>query len=153
MSHLPPSHIFRCHARLNGSANDQIVALVLARGGSKGISLKNLAKIDDISLLGRALKIIQNANVFDEIWVSTDNDQIAHEGDIYGANIHLRNELYARDDTTSFESVLEFLSVHRYIQNIALIQCTSVFLREHYLQQGVKLFRQNSIDCVFSVVR
>lgn len=55
------------------------MALVLARGGSKGIHLKNLAKIDKETLLGRTLKTIFNSKVFADVWVSTDSDAIASE--------------------------------------------------------------------------
>lgn len=131
--------------------NDNIVALVLARGGSKGVLLKNLAKIDGVTLLGRALRVIKNTHAFAEMWVSTDNMLIAREADIFGANVHLRSEHSARDEATSIEAVQEFLKHHSNVHNVALIQCTSVFLRERYLAEAVHLFRGN--DCVFSVVR
>lgn len=68
-----------------------------------------------------------------------------------GANIHLRPENFADDHTTSIVSVQEFLSHHRDIKSLALVQCTSVFMSEIYLQQGVERFRD--ADCVFSVYR
>lgn len=133
--------------------NQKIVALILARGGSKGIRYKNLAKIADVSLLGRALRVIHNChNCFDEVWVSTDNELIAQESRRYNANVHYRSEHSARDEATSIESIQEFLNGHRHIQNIALIQCTSVFIDEHYLEAAFKLFTPD-VDCVFSAQR
>lgn len=55
------------------------MALVLARGGSKGIPLKNLATIGTDSLLGRTLKTILSSRTFADVWVSTDHDAIADE--------------------------------------------------------------------------
>lgn len=127
--------------------------MILARGGSKGIPLKNLAKVNGISLLGRSLRIIQNANIFTEIWVSTDSSLIAHETELYGANVHIRSNYSARDEATSIESVREFLEYHNNVRNIALIQCTSVFLREKYLEEAISIFNSGKYDCVFSVVR
>lgn len=127
--------------------------MILARGGSKGIPLKNLSKINDESLLGRALRVIKNSKLFDDIWVSTDNWAIAYEADFYNVNVHMRHESVSRDESTSLESIIEFLNGHRHIENIALIQCTSIFIREKYLQLAVEYFQNQSIDCVFSVTR
>lgn len=143
---------FSCLKEKNISSNG-IVALILARGGSKGIPLKNLSIISGITLLGRALRIIKNSKLFDDIWVSTDNWSIAYEANFYHVNVHMRHESVSRDETTSLESIVEFLNGHRYVDNIALIQCTSVFIREKYLQLAVEYFQNQSIDCVFSVTR
>lgn len=58
---------------------NDVVALILARGGSKGIPLKNLAMIGGDTLLGRTLKTILNSQIFAHVWVSTDHDRIADE--------------------------------------------------------------------------
>ncbi|XP_055309383.1 N-acylneuraminate cytidylyltransferase isoform X2 [Sitodiplosis mosellana] len=138
-------------------ANDSegIVALILARGGSKGIPYKNIAKIAGVSLLGRALRVIHNCrNCFQEVWVSTDNEMIAKEARRYNANVHYRSEHSARDEATSIESIQEFLGGHSHVHNIALIQCTSVFIYEYYLERAANIFnRQPDIDCAFSVQR
>lgn len=57
----------------------QIIALVLARGGSKGVHLKNLQIIGGDSLLARSLKVIHCSGVFADVWVSTDHIGIAEE--------------------------------------------------------------------------
>lgn len=141
----------------------------MARGGSKGIPLKNLQNVNGISLLGRSLDIIKKSNVFTEIWVSTDHPLIASEArkcnylySIYysnikliffkdGAKIHLRPPHLAGDLTQSISAVQEFLSIHKDIENVGLIQCTSVFLKERYLQGAWEKYINR--DCVFSVVR
>lgn len=104
--------------------------------------------------MGNALRIAKNChNCFSEIWVSTDNQLIANEAYHYNVSVHFRSEYSARDEATSLESIQEFLNVHTNFQNIALIQCTSVFVREQYLEAAVQLFKENSVDCVFSVQR
>ena len=54
----------------------KILAIIPARGGSKGIKLKNLKKIKKISLLDRAYNILIKSNYIDYICVSTDHDTI-----------------------------------------------------------------------------
>lgn len=129
------------------------MALILARGGSKGIPLKNLAKVGAISLLERALNVVKNSKVFDDVWVSTDSRLIAHHLNFHRANVHMRHESAARDESTSLEAVIEFLNGHRHVHNIALVQCTSVFIREKYLELAVAHFRNPSVDCVFAATR
>lgn len=65
------------HSRLQ--KNQSITALILARGGSKGIPLKNLAELNGQTLLGRAIITLQEANIFKEIWVSTNSEVIMTE--------------------------------------------------------------------------
>lgn len=58
-----------------------ITGLILARGGSKGIPLKNIQRIDGVSLLGIALTALQQSKIFQTIWVSTDHPLIAEEAE------------------------------------------------------------------------
>ena len=51
----------------------KILAVIPARGGSKGIKLKNLKKIKNISLLERAYNILTKSKYVDFIGVSTDH--------------------------------------------------------------------------------
>lgn len=138
-----------------------IAALVLARGGSKGIPLKNIVEIQpNQTLLARALATIQQSGVFSSIWVSTDHEQIAAEASRHGATVFARSPMYAQDHSTSLEATREFLYAHPEITHFALIQCTSPFLRADYLVQAAHQIRScinNAMEmsscCAFSVVR
>uniref|UniRef100_A0A182W3I7 N-acylneuraminate cytidylyltransferase n=1 Tax=Anopheles minimus TaxID=112268 RepID=A0A182W3I7_9DIPT len=137
-----------------------IAALVLARGGSKGIPLKNIVEIQpNQTLLARALDTIQHSDVFSSIWVSTDHEQIAAEASRHGAEVFARSTMHAQDHSTSLEATREFLDSHPEIEHFALIQCTSPLLRADYLVQAAQQIR-SCIDnamgmpsCTFSVVR
>ncbi|XP_001973416.2 N-acylneuraminate cytidylyltransferase A [Drosophila erecta] len=131
--------------------SNDIHALILARGGSKGIKLKNLAEAGGSSLLARTIMTIKNSTCFQHIWVSTDDKRIAIEAQKYGATVHRRPEKFARDDTPSLHAISEFLDVHRSIQDFALFQCTSVFLKTKYIQEAVRKFESH--DCVFAAKR
>lgn len=58
-----------------------ITGLILARGGSKGIPLKNIQRINGVSLLGIAITALQQSRIFQTIWVSTDHPSIAEEAE------------------------------------------------------------------------
>ena len=67
---------------LNGSPVDDgkhFAALILARGGSKEIPLKNLVKLRGKPLLSWALEAILRFAGFDSVWVSTDHELIEGE--------------------------------------------------------------------------
>lgn len=61
----------------HNNKDHQVSALILARGGSKGIIKKNLIKINGKTLIEGALSTIHDSGVFQEVWVSTDDEEIA----------------------------------------------------------------------------
>jgi CMP-N-acetylneuraminic acid synthetase len=65
----------------------KVLAVIPARGGSKGIPRKNLCKIAGISLVGHALITAQALPWIDHVVLSTDDIEIAEEGRIYGADV------------------------------------------------------------------
>ncbi|CRK94158.1 CLUMA_CG007677, isoform A [Clunio marinus] len=159
-----------CYDKISNSS-EAVTALILARGGSKGIKLKNIQRIDGVTLLGISLTELQQANKFDTIWVSTDHQDIADEAEkclnIYfetsslkliwhflfsdNVNVHWRDPQTALDGTSSIESVQEFLNYHPNVAKLALIQCTSPFINQKYIRRGIKKFSNH--HCVFSVKR
>lgn len=64
-----------------------ILAVVPARGGSKGILRKNLKEVCGISLVGRAGKLAKSIDWIDEAIVSTDDVEIAEEARKYGLDV------------------------------------------------------------------
>ena len=60
---------------------------VFARGGSKGITNKNLMKIYKTTLVGHSINFAKKLNIFDQIFLSSDNDQILEIG--YKSKINL----------------------------------------------------------------
>jgi CMP-N,N'-diacetyllegionaminic acid synthase len=57
--------------------NKKILAVVPARGGSKGVKLKNIRRIGDTSLVAKVGEIVQQINIIDKAIVSTDHHEIA----------------------------------------------------------------------------
>ncbi|XP_039966483.1 N-acylneuraminate cytidylyltransferase [Bactrocera neohumeralis] len=136
---------------LSLSSEKEVHALVLARGGSKGILNKNLKELEGISLLARTINVLNSSNLFQHIWVSTDSDSIVEEATKFGALVHKRDKIYAQDNTSSLESVKEFLQKHDNINRFGLFQCTSIFLKNQYIKEALNRFMTK--DCVFAVTR
>ena len=89
---------------------------------------------------------------FDSVWVSTDHEGIAECATACGAKIFRRNEENASDDASSISAVQEFLSSHKEVDVLCLIQCTSPFIQPDFLESGYKMVLQG-YDSVFSVTR
>ena len=65
----------------------RVLAVVPARGGSKGLPKKNLRKVGGVSLVGRAGVIASSLKWLDKAVLSTDSAEIASEGRKYGLDV------------------------------------------------------------------
>ena len=115
--------------RLDMSEPPHVAGLILARGGSQGIPLKNLAPLGERPLLEWALGAMLNFGGFDSLWVSTDHPGIATCATGQGALVFPRSAKYAGPEAASIDAVIEFLQSHPEVDVVALVQCTSPFLR------------------------
>jgi len=129
-----------------------IAGLVLARGGSKGIPLKNLVPLGSRPLISWSLQTMLEFGKFDSVWVSTDHDGIAECAMACGAKVFKRGTEHASDNSSSISAVKEFISVHQEVDVVCLIQCTSPFIQPDFLESGYKMVLQG-FDSVFSVTR
>ncbi|CAG5051772.1 unnamed protein product [Parnassius apollo] len=134
------------------TCNEDIVVLILARGGSKGIPLKNLQTVGGLSLVARSILTARKAGLLN-ITVSTDHPLIALEALKYGASVFRRSSITAAHYAPSIWGVEEFALSMPLAKIIVLLQATSPFLRYSDLQEALKkLQHPRSYDCVFSVI-
>jgi YrbI family 3-deoxy-D-manno-octulosonate 8-phosphate phosphatase len=112
------------------------IVIIPVRGGSKGIKRKNLAKVNGITLIERAIRTSLKAKV-DHIIVTTDDLEIKNLVKNYEVIIHERSEQTSTDESTT-ESVL--LEVIKDLGTnwspetiIGLVQATSPFISTELL--------------------
>ncbi|KAG8138432.1 putative N-acylneuraminate cytidylyltransferase-like protein [Naja naja] len=125
-----------------------IAALVLARGGSKGIPLKNIKLLAGVPLIGWVVRAALDSGAFQSVWISTDHDEIEKIAKQFGAQVHRRSSEVSKDSSTSLDTIVEFLQYHE-----GNIQATSPCLHPTDLVKVVKMIREDGFDSVFSVVR
>ena len=92
-----------------------MIALILARGGSKGIPKKNIKMLGDKHLIGHVIDSASKCSRISEIYVSTDCDEIADISKSYGAKIINRPDEFAKDDSLdidAFKHALNFLPIN-----------------------------------------
>ena len=77
----------------------KIIALIPARGGSKGIPHKNIMQIAGKPLIGWSIDHAMDSKWIDHVLVSTEDDEIAEVAETFGAEVIDRPEELAQDDT------------------------------------------------------
>ncbi|XP_063074148.1 N-acylneuraminate cytidylyltransferase-like [Engraulis encrasicolus] len=130
-----------------------IAALVCARGGSKGIPLKNIKMLAGVPLIGWVLRAAVDSELFDSVWVSTDHDEIEKVAKAWGAQVHRRSAQVSRDASSSLETIQEFTALNPDVDFICNIQATSPCLHPYHLQAAVSKITEEGFESVFSVVR
>lgn len=106
------------------------VAVIPARGGSKGIRDKNITRIDNMPLIYYAIDFCLNTPIIDKVVVSTDSklyEKIIKKR--YGTKVEVvdRSEEAASDTATSEDAMIDALSRIKYHDISCLVQCTSPF--------------------------
>ena len=79
-----------------------VVVVIPARGGSKGVHRKNLQPVGGIPLVGRAVRAALAAKLVDRVYVSTEDAEIAAVAHEYGAEVIARPKKLADDAAASF---------------------------------------------------
>ena len=128
-----------------------IVSIILARGGSKGIPDKNIIDLNGRPLIYYSINAAQNAEI-SEVWVSTDSKKIAMVAKQYGAKILDRPKTLATDISSS-EDALNHFSQNIDFDIMVFIQPTSPLLYSDDIVKGLDLIKQGNYDSIFSVYK
>ncbi|WP_438486199.1 cytidylyltransferase domain-containing protein [Streptomyces sp. S186] len=110
-----------------------VVAVIPARGGSKGVPAKNLAAVGGVPLVARAVRECRAARLVTDVVVSTDDAGIAAAARGAGAVVIRRPGDLAGDTATSEAAVRHAMDAYeaeagRPVDAVLLVQCTSPFL-------------------------
>lgn len=127
--------------------------MIPARGGSKGVPLKNLQKVAGKSLLGRAIESAAAARRVERVVVSTDHAGIAEEARRYGADVVDRPADLAGDHASSESAVLHALeNVPGDYPILVFLQATSPFIETENISRAIDKVADDKADSVFSGV-
>lgn len=138
--------------------NNEIVCVIPARGGSKGIPFKNLVELLGKPLLAWSIKAAKESKEFDRIIVSTDCENIARIAHEWGAEVpFIRPPELARDEVHSVHVVLHALDwLEREEggtpEGVMMLLPTSPLRQASDISGVVDLFRREQAPSVVSVV-
>ncbi|KZR85006.1 cytidylyltransferase domain-containing protein [Synechococcus sp. MIT S9504] len=129
-----------------------LVALIPARGGSKGIPRKNIRPFYGKPLLQWSIDVALAAPSVDRVVVSTDDHEIAEIALAGGAEVPFLRPLELATDTASgIAPVLHVLEQLPDVSDLLLLQPTSPLRRVEDVEKIVALYRQAGNDSVVSV--
>jgi YrbI family 3-deoxy-D-manno-octulosonate 8-phosphate phosphatase len=127
------------------------VAVIPARGGSKGVVDKNLRFVGDRSLLARAVTAAAGSPQVTHVLVSTDEPRIAEEAQRWGAEVVERPADLAGDEASSESVLLHALESAPEAEILLFVQCTSPFTRADDLDRVLAPVTTGSADVSFTV--
>lgn len=134
------------------------LAIITARGGSKRIPEKNIKNFCGRPIIEYSIQAAQNAEIFDEIMVSTDSQKIANIALNAGAKVPFtRSEMTSNDYATTAEVILEVIKNYKKLgKNFTSIAClypTAPFVTSEKLKVGIKLLEEKKASMIIPVVR
>ena len=123
----------------------EVLAIIPARGGSKGLPGKNIKSLGGYSLIGYSIAAALNAKLVSRTVVTTDDPEIADKARDYGAEVpFLRPAEFAQDDTLDlpvFQHALNWFSDHEdYSPDIVVqLRPTSPFRPPELIDEAIQL--------------
>jgi N-acylneuraminate cytidylyltransferase len=135
----------------------QCLAVIPARGGSKGVPRKNLRLLGGVPLVAHAIRAARGARRVTRVLVSTDDPEIARVATEYGAEVIARPSELSGDTASSESAVLHALDVLRVREGyepelVMLVQCTSPLTRAADLDGLVERLLEAGADSAFTAV-
>ncbi|MEJ8670820.1 cytidylyltransferase domain-containing protein [Streptomyces sp. NBC_01614] len=139
-----------------GTSVPRVLAVIPARGGSKGVPAKNLMPVGGVPLVSRAVRECRASRLVTDVVVSTDDQGIAAAARQAGAEVVLRPAAIAGDTATSEAAVLHAMDAHEALHGspvdvVLLVQCTSPFIIREDLDGVVKAIVANGADTALTV--
>ncbi|MCH8956834.1 acylneuraminate cytidylyltransferase family protein, partial [candidate division KSB1 bacterium] len=138
------------------SSNKKIIAVIPARGGSKGIEKKNIRSFAGKPLIAHTIEQAMASRSVQRIFVSTDDDEIASISKKCGAEIVWRPSGIS-SDTASSESALlhavnELEEREQFSPDLVIfLQCTSPLRKSGDIDAAVQKFVEEKADSLLSV--
>ncbi|MBG6236596.1 N-acylneuraminate cytidylyltransferase [Pedobacter sp. CAN_A7] len=133
------------------------LAIIPARGGSKRIPRKNIKDFLGKPIIAYSIEAAISSGIFDEVMVSTDDEEIAEIARAYGASVPFIRSIHNADDHATTIAVLKEVELEyqkRFRMSYEAICCiypTAPLLNSQSLIEGYKLLIEKELDTVFPV--
>ncbi|GAA0437018.1 MAG: cytidylyltransferase domain-containing protein [Bacillota bacterium] len=136
----------------------QILAIIPARGGSKGIPRKNIIPIHNKPLIQYTIDEALLSNYLDEIIVSTDDKEIAQISINLGANVpYLRPEKLAQDHSRTIDTVMHVVEKQKErgynYDYVVVLQPTQPLRKHWHIDEAIESVINNNHESLVSVTK
>jgi len=134
------------------------IAIIPARGGSKGIPRKNIVDLAGRPLIAWTIEQAKKSQLVDIVFVSTDDDEIAQISQKYGAEIVKRPPQLATDTSSSEDALLhaiDFIECEKNntVNTVIFLQATSPVREEDDIDNAIRKYLSEKADSLFSCMR
>lgn len=134
------------------------IAIIPARGGSKRIPRKNIKMFHGLPVIAYAIKAAKESEMFEEVFVSTDDEEIAEVARMYGAEVPWMRSKQLADDFTTTVNVMQdaVKKLDSDLDNLGSICCiypTTPLLKPNFLSHGHQILIDGDWDYVVSASR
>lgn len=133
------------------------IAIIPARGGSKRLPGKNIKDLAGKPMIAWTIEAALVSQVFDYVFVSTDDEKIAEVAKNAGAQVpFLRPEKLASDEATTNDVVTHLVEwveseYNQQVSTIAILQPTSPLRNAQHIKEAMRLMEEKSAKAVVSV--
>ena len=134
-----------------------MIAIIPARGGSKGIPNKNIKQLSGKPLIAYTIEAAKNAKSLKKIILSTDDQEIAKIARNYGVEVpFMRPKELATDDALAIDNYIYTIErlnskLREPYESFVVLQPTSPLRTALDIDNAVRIFRENNADSVVSV--
>ena len=133
------------------------IAIIPARGGSKRIPRKNIRPFLGKPVIAYSIAVALQSGLFDEVMVSTDDEEIAEVARQYGAKVpFMRSATTADDYATTADVMLEVLECYKKqgieFDTLCCVYSTAPFVTADSLKSAYHLLAEKKFDAVFTAV-
>ncbi len=128
------------------------IALIPARGGSKGIPRKNIKLFNSKPLIFWSIEAALHSKFIDRVIVSTEDQEIAQIAKSFSAEVpFLRPEKFSMDDSPGIDPVIHILEKMPYVKDLLLLQPTSPLRKTQHIDEIFNLRSDFKADSAVSL--
>lgn len=132
------------------------LAVIPARGGSKRIPRKNIRPFFGKPMIAWSIEAAQQSGCFEQVIVSTDDDEIAEVARAFGADVPFRRPSELSDDHTGTTPVVAhaadwYVGRGVTVGNVCCLYATAPFVQAIDIGRGFRMLQEEGCDYVFSV--
>lgn len=134
------------------------IAIITARGGSKRIPHKNMLPFLGKPIIAYSIEAALSSGEFDEVMVSTDDENIAKIAKEYGASVpFMRSERTANDFASTADVLFEVLDEYEkhgeHFDVLCCIYPTAVFITDKKIKEAMGKLVNSDFDTLLPVVK
>ncbi|MDP3358904.1 MAG: acylneuraminate cytidylyltransferase family protein [Lutibacter sp.] len=136
----------------------KILAIIPARGGSKGVPGKNIKMLGGKPLIAYTIQAAKKAKLLTETILSTDSDEIIQVAQTYGLEVPFKRPAsLATDESPTILTVLHALDYFSAkgikFDAVCLLQVTNPFRTSEFIDQAIEKFKNSKADSLISVLK